>query len=465
MNKDKYDFLLENIIKLYKQDNFNDGKIKTINKEQVKLIKYILDNINYSKLDYNSLIIKSKNIYQKIFSLNQTNQINNQITNNTNQKTNKTNKTNQNTNINKQTKIQINKEENNYQEKFLNYSKSVLAEPEIIEPQKITIIKTLDNKINNVYDELHNQQAEIINDNSNEFNYKLDENNNKKSDEKSNEKDILGNDINLTDTKLLKDTKISKMISVSDYNRQYLVFDSRYRIFTNDYSVFLYNYSDTFQSNQSVKTTFPIRNIIGMKLYQSRVPYIELANPNNKISILINEFKYQSINLSTTRNYHFLTNAVISNDNKWYSLEQEDYNEGLYKFTYPITFTSTFTFNFGDPTNILNWGVDRMNATLISALTASTITFQTLQPHGLSNGDRVYFSEFTSITPNYQIFLNIVNSPNGNKVKNVTTYTFELDAFSSSTWTIPTDLLGTTKLCYFGSKRIILAFEITCVNK
>jgi hypothetical protein len=200
-----------------------------------------------------------------------------------------------------------------------------------------------------------------------------------------------------------------------------------------------------------------------MKLYQSRVPYIELQNPNNQISILVNEFRYQSINLSTTRNYHFLSNAVISSDNKWYSLEQEDYNEGLYKFTYPITFTTTFTFTFGDPVNILNWGVDRMNATLISALTPNTITFQTVQPHGLLNGDRVYFSGFTSNNPNYEPFLYIVNSPNGNKIKNITADTFELDA-SSFAWTNPVDLLGTIKLCYFGSKRIILAFEITCLN-
>ena len=341
------------------------------------------------------------------------------------------------------------------------------------------IIKKLDKAktVNDeVYNELYNQQAEIINDVTNEFSYRLDNKintdeikNNIQTDILGNEiknniqTDILGNDITLKDIKLLNDSNISKPIKISNYNRQYLVFDSRYRIFTNDFSVYLYNYSDTFQSDQSVKTAFPIRNIIGLKLYQTRIPYITINNPNNQVSILVNEFRYQSINLSPARNYHFLTKAVLSADNKWYSLEQEDYNEGLYKFTYPITFTSTFTFNFGDPINILNWGIDRMNATLISAVLSTSITFQTVQPHGLSNGDRVYFSGFTSSNPNYVPFLDIVNSPNGNKIKNITADTFELDA-SSFFWTNPVDLLGTIKLCYFGSKRIILAFEITCLN-
>lgn len=453
MDKNKYNFLLENIILLHKKSNKKNNIERTITKEQIKAIKYVLDNIKYNTLDYQKLLNKSKIIYNEIF-----NNFNN------------FNKIEQNKNINtikqnfQQDKSNLNQNTTNYDEDFINYSKNILNEPEIIEPKNIQIISILDKNANNIYDELHNQQGEIINDNTNEFKYKLDEEIKQKQDSQNDQNtDIFGNNVNIKDLKLLKDTKISKIISVSNYNRHYLVFDSRYRIITNDYSVFLYNYSDTFQSNQSVRTTFPIRNIIGMKLYQSRVPYIELQNPNNQISILVNEFRYQSINLSTTRNYHFLSNAVISSDNKWYSLEQEDYNEGLYKFTYPITFTTTFTFTFGDPVNILNWGVDRMNATLISALTSNTITFQTVQPHGLSNGDRVYFSGFTSNNPNYEPFLYIVNSPNGNKIKNITADTFELDA-SSLTWTNPVDLLGTIKLCYFGSKRIILAFEITCLN-
>ena len=46
---DKYNFLFENAINLYKINNTINNKTKPITQEQVKTLKYFLDNINYKK--------------------------------------------------------------------------------------------------------------------------------------------------------------------------------------------------------------------------------------------------------------------------------------------------------------------------------------------------------------------------------------------------------------------------------
>lgn len=142
----------------------------------------------------------------------------------------------------------------------------------------------------------------------------------------------------------------------------YLCLDSDYRDQTDEVSTsitkFTWNYAPTQDKTIGFcNSVGVIRDIIGMRMYQPRVPYLAAMDTDAKrVSVLIEEFKAQSFVAENGRRFHFLLRpnflTIVQTD---IELSTEDYNDGIYNFRKPITTLSKLTVSFGDPLTILSF--------------------------------------------------------------------------------------------------------------
>ena len=147
------------------------------------------------------------------------------------------------------------------------------------------------------------------------------------------------------------------------YVHYYLVLDTDYRNRTAEVSSnitkFRWNYTPTQNISQVgfCNSVGVIRDIIGIRLYQPRVPNLPAMNTDAKrVSILIEEFQSQAFICENNRRFHFLLQPIFP-DYVVTSIElsTEDYNDGIFTFRKPITTFDTITISFADPINILSF--------------------------------------------------------------------------------------------------------------
>jgi len=169
------------------------------------------------------------------------------------------------------------------------------------------------------------------------------------------------------------DIKINSFLGVNDlstlqmlfnpeslYVRYYVVLDSDYRIVEGDtMSRFKWNYTNSLNLQDGfANSTGSVRDVIGMRLYQPRIPYSAAMNTTAKrVSILIDEFAPQAFIGENGRRFHFLMRPNIPPGGPPTSIEisTEDYNDGLFHFRKPITTFDTLTVSFGDPLNLIEY--------------------------------------------------------------------------------------------------------------
>jgi hypothetical protein len=147
----------------------------------------------------------------------------------------------------------------------------------------------------------------------------------------------------------------------SSYQHFYLVLDSEYRNTTAEIDTSITRFTWNYAPTQNVGTGYcnsvgVIRDIIGMRMYQPRVPYLAAMNTNSKrVSVLIEEFSAQAFIDSSGRRYHFLLRPNFITGQTDIELSTEDYNDGIFNFRKPITTFSTISISFGNPSNILTF--------------------------------------------------------------------------------------------------------------
>ncbi len=147
----------------------------------------------------------------------------------------------------------------------------------------------------------------------------------------------------------------------SMYVHYYLVLDSDYRDTTEEVSTAIQKFTWRYAPTQFTGTGFcnsvgVIRDIIGMRMYQPRVPYLAAMNTSAKrVSVLIEEMKSQAFIAENGRRFHFLLRPNFITGQTDIELSTEDYNDGIFNFRKPITKIDSFTLSFGDPLDILTF--------------------------------------------------------------------------------------------------------------
>ena len=146
----------------------------------------------------------------------------------------------------------------------------------------------------------------------------------------------------------------------SIYNYHYLVLDSEYRNKAgelNTITKYTWRYSPTQNlSDGFCNSTNNISNIISMRIYQPRIPYLSSTNADYKcISILIEEFSAQAIISPSGRRYHFLLTPVFISQQTDVELTSDDSFDYVFNFRKPITTFDTLTLSFGSPYEILSF--------------------------------------------------------------------------------------------------------------
>lgn len=148
----------------------------------------------------------------------------------------------------------------------------------------------------------------------------------------------------------------------SMYTYNYLALDTNYRNQTEETGTSVSRFSWRYTSNINLVTGFcnsqrQISNVIAVRLYQPRVPYLGAMDTSSKrVSLLIEEFSAQSYILPNGRKFHYvLRPEYLKVVNGYVELTTEDYEDSIYKFRKPITEFASITLSFGDPANLLAW--------------------------------------------------------------------------------------------------------------
>jgi hypothetical protein len=277
---------------------------------------------------------------------------------------------------------------------------------------------------------------------------------------------------------------VARVINPSSMHRKnFIMLDSRYRILTrNDTSgiiKFSWNYiiKSQIEAQGSVNIVGNVRDIISIRVYPFRIPYVTSAdNKYARISVFIEELGSQAFIAHEQRKYHFMLRSVIDSD--FIDLETDKFNDGFFHFEKPITTLNTLTVSFGSPLeqvtfeNDRSWcGIDYFVDAPLTRITTYTNSpvGSSIQPHNLSNGDRVYFELFDVgfINPALveqdrlnQLVKSTINREEG----------FLITVVDANNFTIPFDstiiqnpITDIRFRVFFGSKRIFIPMELTYI--
>jgi hypothetical protein len=296
----------------------------------------------------------------------------------------------------------------------------------------------------------------------------------------------------LTNTHTVQQSDISSLLGITSSNdavrilnpnsllrKNYIMLDSRYRELNGSNSdgitSFTWNYvlQSVSMAQGTVNIVGNVRDIVALRIYPSRIPYVLSAdNKYSRISVLITELSSQSFISHEHRNFHFMLKSVI--DDTFINLVTHDYNDGYFYFEKPITTLNKLTLSFGSPLEPIVFDRDRDFCT-IDYFTMSPLTNITTGPmgsprhHNLTNGDRVYFTNFNTgyidpvLDQEIEIDKKIVSNINklsGWIITVIDDFSFSIIYNTSS---IQSPLLNLEVNVFYGSKRMFIPIELTYI--
>lgn len=201
-----------------------------------------------------------------------------------------------------------------------------------------------------------------------------------------------------------------------------------------------------------------IRDIIEIKVYPFRIPFPSDGSGdtgNRSITIFFEEFSNQMF-IGRRRRFHIVTEVSI--DGTWIYLDPYNSNNGIFKFDTPITVLNKLTVSFGNPNNPINFDKDRLLVTFTTGLPTLVTTSEN---HNLTTGDRVSFTDFTTLDPTGDAsVIALMNDADGLviTVTGVTTFTVDID--TSTTTPDPTLQI----ICIFDSKTFQIPLQFTFIR-
>jgi len=267
------------------------------------------------------------------------------------------------------------------------------------------------------------------------------------------------------------DSKTARLLNPGSFFRKnYIVLDSRYRMTDNAGQIssfkWVYNLGSQTAMPGSVSAIGNVREIVSMKVYPFRIPYVASAdNKYSRVSVLLNNFSSQAFISNENRKFHFMLQSQIDSD--FIDLSADNYND-IYHFENPVTTASIIEVSFGSPLLPILFDNDRDTCVIDYFSNAPMTKITTTSKHNLSNGDQVYFSNFNvgdvnailsvqkSINDNIK---NTINGANGFLITVLDDYSFSID-FDSSNIQNP---VNSQFNVYYGSKRIFMPIEFTFI--
>jgi hypothetical protein len=270
------------------------------------------------------------------------------------------------------------------------------------------------------------------------------------------------------------------------HRKNFMLLDSRYRILSSNdipgIATYSWNYvlKSQIEAQGSVNIIGNVRDIIALRVYPFRIPYVASAdNKYSRISVFIEELGSQSFVAHESRKFHFMLRSKV--DSEFIELETDQFNDGSFYFEKPITTLNTLTISFGSPLEQVIFPIDRSWCTIdyftlapltkITTYTNSPLS-ASLQQHGLSNGDRVYFDLFNvgdaspALVEQTLINQNIKNGINKNSgflvtvIGGSTSTEFTIDYDTSNIQNPVSDIRFKV---FFGSKRMFIPIELTYI--
>ncbi len=142
------------------------------------------------------------------------------------------------------------------------------------------------------------------------------------------------------------------------YVHFYVVLDSNYRIIAEE-GTSVTRFSWNYTESQNIENGFcnsvgRVRDVIGMRMYQPRVPYVVAMDTTSKrVSVLVEELKAQAFIGENGRRFHFLFRPDYATSGTSIELSTEDFNDGIFSFRKPITTFDSLSITFGDPLNLI----------------------------------------------------------------------------------------------------------------
>jgi hypothetical protein len=250
------------------------------------------------------------------------------------------------------------------------------------------------------------------------------------------------------------------------HKRAYICFDSfRKNPATSSATKFSWDYSTLRNVGDQigvVSTQQPLRNIVKIKLYQPLVPTpASMAQLDNthRLSILLEEFSASAHIATASRKYHWLM-KLMEAVQPWTPARHvvgqiEDFNDGEFVFNPPVTPYKSFSFSFGDPTDLVSFTSDVITGTVSAYGSPTTITSDVV--HGLSSTDLVYVEGFASVSGFDD---GTINSDEAHiaTVTSTTAFTIPIDT-SSGSFTASQPV--TLKLYRY---RLLLTMEVTYLD-
>jgi hypothetical protein len=266
--------------------------------------------------------------------------------------------------------------------------------------------------------------------------------------------------------------RLSKKVNVKKIpKKNYILLDSRYRVDNapNNIKKFTWSFNIGQQqsSDGSVNVVGNIRDIVAMRVYPCRIPYIASAdNKYARVSMLIEEMESQAFIAHETRKFHYMFESKINGD--FIDLVTDKFNDGWFHFEKPITSPNALSITFGSPLEQIvferdrDWcGIDYFGITPLTQIT-------TENNHNLNNGDSVYFSLFTVVPitdPALKTLNDInntisadINRKSGFIVSVIDATNFSID-YDSKDMQSPTP--NVRFRVFYGSKRVFIPIELT----
>lgn len=266
----------------------------------------------------------------------------------------------------------------------------------------------------------------------------------------------------------------SANFSEEEIRKNYVLLDSRYRAKASTGEITKFEWSFNIGQQQtdegSVNVVGNVRDIISMRVYPSRMPYVASAdNKYSRVSMLVEEMETQAFIAHETRKFHYMFETEINGD--YVDLITDKFNDGWFHFEKPITSPNTITISFGSPLEPIVFERDRDWVGIDYFAIAPLTQITTENPHNLNNGDVVYFSLFTVIPITDPALkelndinngiLNDINRESGFIITVIDPTNFSI-AYDSSNIQSPTP--NVRFRVFYGSKRLFVPLELTYIK-
>ena len=254
-------------------------------------------------------------------------------------------------------------------------------------------------------------------------------------------------------------------------NKKYMLLDSRYKSQSESTNKkFVWDFSNgKMQTVGTVNIIGKIRDIISLKIFPFRLPYVADADTKQKrISVLIDEFASQSFFAHENRRFHVMCKTNI--DSTFIECDPYTQNYGVHDFVQPFTTFNKISVSFGNPLQVIEFNNDNDKCSIdyfgITPLTQIT----TENPHNLNNGDKVYFTNFdigpidpllVSQVQLNEIIKNTINRKKGFLVTVIDSTNFSINYDTSN---IQNPIVDLKFNVFYDSKRFYMPVELTYIN-